>query len=244
MGLFTLILEIILFLIIFIIILLLIFLYVGLDINIFLNKKENGFKGHIEVKWSFIKIFSKNFPDIEENNKDSKNKDSKNNKDFKNGNNKVNNNINTKDTDDEDSNDEKKEKNDKKDKKSKNKWNEFKTLFPLIKINFWDIIDLIKSILSSIELKRFKTHLILGFSSPVDTATILGYIWAFSATPNMHKSFSLSAEPVFNREIMNFKGEISFKINLLKPALKIFKLLTKKSMIKLILKSRKLFKND
>ncbi|WP_225370187.1 DUF2953 domain-containing protein [Methanobrevibacter arboriphilus] len=103
---------------------------------------------------------------------------------------------------------------------------------------------MIKSILSSIELKSFKTHLILGFSSPVDTATILGYIWAFSAAPNMHKSFSLSAEPVFNREIMNFKSEISFKINLLKPALKIFKLLTKKSMIKLILKSRKLFKND
>lgn len=242
MGLLTLILEIILFLIIFIIILLLIFLYVGLDINIFLNKKENDFKGHIEVKWSFIKIFSKNFPDIEENNKNSKN-----NKDSKNKNNKVNNKINTKDTDDKSSNDEKKEKNDKKerkDKKSKNKWNEFKTLFPLIKINFWDIVDLIKSILSSIELKSFKTHLVLGFSSPVDTATILGYIWAFSATPNMHKSFSLSAEPVFNREIMNFKSEISFKINLLKPALKIFKLLTKKSMIKLILKSRKLLKND
>lgn len=242
MGLLTLILEIILFLIIFIIIILLIFLYVGLDINIFLNKKENDFKGHIEVKWSFIKIFSKNFPDTEENNKNSKN-----NKDSKNKNNKVNNKINTKDTDYESSNDEKKEKNDKKskkDKKSKDKWNEFKTLFPLIKINFWDIVDLIKSILSSIKLKSFKTHLILGFSSPVDTATILGYIWAFSSTPNMHKSFNLSAEPVFNREAINFKSEISFKINLLKPALKIFRLLTKKNMIKLILKSRKLLKND
>ncbi|WP_197272550.1 DUF2953 domain-containing protein [Methanobrevibacter arboriphilus] len=51
----------------------------------------------------------------------------------------------------------------------------------------------------------------MGFSSPVDTATILGYIWAFSSTPNMHKSFNLSAEPVFNREAINLKVKFHLK---------------------------------
>ncbi|MEA4956943.1 hypothetical protein SDC9_07489 [bioreactor metagenome] len=231
--------EIIVGLIIFIIILILIFLYFGLNINIFLNKRGNDFKGQIEVKFSIFKIFSKNFPDDEKNKKPENDKK----ENIKRKSNDIKDKNSSEDLDDElNKNNSAKDKDNVKDKNSKNKLNEFRELFPLISTNFWDILDLIESLLYSVNLKKFKLHLILGFSSPVNTATTLGYIWAFSATPNLSKSFNLSAEPIFNKEIFDFESEIVFKISLLKPVLKIFKLLTKKSMIKLILKLRKFFK--
>ena len=65
------ILEIIAIIIVFIVILLFLFLLIGMKVNINLSKKDSNFEGLVEIKWIFIKIFSKNFhehDDIEENN--------------------------------------------------------------------------------------------------------------------------------------------------------------------------------
>lgn len=77
MDILYLILRIIAIIIIFIIILLFLFLYFGIKANIKLNKDDNDFNGIIEVRWTFIKIFSKNLND---NDKDIKNKNKKDNK--------------------------------------------------------------------------------------------------------------------------------------------------------------------
>lgn len=214
------ILEIMAVIIIFIALLLFIFLFIGLKININLNKKGSDLKGIIEVNWAFIKIFSKHFPD--KDNVNDKISDENNHK-SKNGDNEIDN-------------------EDKEEKKSR--FNEFKTLIPPLKENFNDIFDFFLVCIKSINLEMFDTNISLGFSSPVDTTTLVGYIWAFSAVPNLSKRFYLSAEPVFTKETVDFDSKIIFKINLLRPFGNLLKLLTKKSILELVWKSKKLFNND
>lgn len=48
----------------------------------------------------------------------------------------------------------------------------------------------------------------------------------------------MHTEPLFTKKTVDFQSEILFKIKLLKPAGKLLKLLTKRSLVKLILISR------
>lgn len=202
------ILEIIAIIIVFIVIFLFLFLLIGLKVDLDLNKENSDFKGQIEIKWAFIKILSKKFPDNDNEDKVDKKEDKRH------------------------------------DKNKKNQFNDFKSLISLIKKNFDDIIDLFSVCINSIKLKEFNTNISLGFSSPVDTVNVVGHIWAFSAIPNLSKHFYLSVEPVFTKETIDFNSKVTFKISLLRPTVKLLRLLTKKSMIELILKSRNLFNND
>jgi len=203
------ILEIIALLIVFIVLFVFLFLFIGLKVNINLNKKSTDFKGQIEIKWAFIKIFSKKFPDKDNGDKVDRNDGDKSEI-----------------------------------KSEKNQFSGFKSLIPIIRKNFDDIVDLFLTCINSIKLEKFNTNILLGFSSPVDTVNVVGRIWAFSAIPNLSKHFYLSAVPVFTKETIDFNSEIALKINLLRPVGKLLRLLTKKSMIELILKSRKLSNND
>lgn len=210
------ILEIIAIIIIFIAIFLFLFLLVGLKVNINLNKENSDFKGQIDIKWAFIKIFSKNFPENDKDNEDE-----------------------TEDEADEIED----EKVNKKNESLKNQFNDFKDMLPLIKKNFDDIFELLLVCINSIKLEKFNSHISLGFSSPVGTVNVVGSIWAFQAVSNLSENFYLSVVPVFTHETIDFHSEIVFKISLLRPAGKLSRLLTKKSMIELIWKSRKLFNN-
>jgi len=214
------ILEIMAILVVFIAIFTFLFLFIGLKVNINLNKESSDFKGQIEIKWAFIKIFSKKFPDNDTEVKVDKKEDKKRNK-----------------------NNESKKTSEHDDNKKKNQFNDFKSVIILIKKNFDDIFDLFFVCINSIKLEKFNTNISLGFSSPVDTVNVVAHIWAFSAIPNLSKHFYLSAVPVFTKETIDFNSELSFKINLLRPALKLLRLITKKSMIELILKLRKLSNN-
>jgi hypothetical protein len=183
-----------------------IFLFLGLKIYLKLNKKDNKFKAVITVKWTVINIFSKKFPIPDENKKKIENKSIEK---------------------------EKKEIDQSKEKSSK-KWKDFIQLYPLLKSNINPIFDYILICIDSIKLQKFDTHIIIGLSSFTDTATFTGYIWAFSTIPKLSDHFTLTAEPIFTKETIDFESEIIFKIKLLKPFLGILKLFTKKTMLKLI----------
>ena len=217
------ILEIIAIIIIFIVICLFLFLLIGLKVNINLNKQNSDFKGQIEIKCGFIKIFSKNFPDKDNKDKLDKKEDKENKKNKSKKTSEYNENM---------------------DKIGKNQLNVFKSLILLIKKNFDDILDLFSACINSVKLEKFNTNILLGLSSPVDTVNVVGSIWAFSAVSNLSKNFYLSAEPIFTKETIDFNTEIAFKISFLRPLGKLLRLLTKKSMIKFILESRKVFNND
>ena len=196
-----------------------IFLSLGLKIYLKLNKENDEFKADITVKLIVISIFSKKF---------------------------------TFDTNDiikslsqikEEESDEKKEKTNKEDGNDlKQKLNDLKGLYPLITSNITYLFDFIAECIYSVQLQKFNTHISLGLSSFTDTATYTGYIWAFSAIPNLSNNFSLTAEPNFIEEAIDFESEIIFKIKLLKPFLATLKLFTRKSMLKLIWNLRVLIK--
>jgi hypothetical protein len=183
-------------------------------------KKEEKFKGSVEIKWLIFKIFYK-----ELNNFHTRDKHKKSDKDLKSD--------VSKDKDNTEDN-----------KENKNiTLKEGKEIISLLRKNSDRIFSFIITSISSIKLEKFDTNVILGLSSPVDTVKIVGSIWAFSAIPNSSKHFKLSAEPVFCTEKVDFESEIIFKIKLLKPAIKLINMLSRKSMIDLILKLRRLFNN-
>ncbi len=234
----------------------------GLNIIIKLNKTGNDFKGFVEIKWLFIKIFHKDFSDDEDEN-DSDKENNEINKNNKDNNVKVNKTEINKGTEINKSEDIKAEdikaegtktevNNDKNDKdiedtdkkEDKSTWEDIKPLIPLIRKNLDYIFDFLGTCLNSVSLKRFNTHIILGLSSYADTANKVGSIWAFSHVANLYDGFNLTAEPIFNKEAIDIDSEIIFKIRLLSLVKGILKLLTKKDMIKLILKARELSKNE
>ena len=184
-----------------------IFLFLGIKISLRLNKKDSEFKTDITVKWTAINIFSKKFSSNNRNKE--KNKDKIIEEEVK----KI----------DESS-----------EKSNKEKWNEFKQLYSLIKPNIIPIFDFILICINSTKLEKFDTHILLGLSDFTDTATFTGYIWAFSALSNLSNHFSLTAEPIFTKEAIDFESEIIFKIKLLKPFFGVLNLFRRKTMLKLI----------
>lgn len=179
----------------------------GLKIYLNLNKKNNEFKVAIGVKWLNINIFSKKFKYNDENKKKIDKKP------IKKENKKVDEN---------------------KEKSTKEKLKDFIQLYPLIKSNIIPIFDFIMICIDSIKLQRFDTDIQIGLSSFSDTATVTGYIWAFSSLLNLSNQFNLTAEPIFTRESIDFESQIIFKIKLLKPFLGVLNLFKRKTMIKLL----------
>lgn len=193
-----------------------IFLFLGLDIRILLNKEKNDFKGLFEIKFLNLKIFSKNFSSNDFKTP-KKEKNRSKDKNFKKTNSKKNN-----------------------EKQNKNKWNDIKELIILLKENLNHFLNFINTCINSIKIEKFDAEILFGFNSYVDTATTVGYIWGLFEVLNGIKPFNLSAEPIFTKETLDFKSEIFFNINLLKPVLSFLKLFKRKSMFKLLFILRRL----
>jgi hypothetical protein len=184
-----------------------IFLYSGIKIYLKLNKNDNEIKADITVKLVAITIFSKKFSSNNRNNEREENKTIE---------------------------DETKKIDEGSEKNNKEKWKELRQSYPLVKSNIVPIFDFIVVCINSIKLQKFDTHIIMGLSNFSDTAIFTGYIWGFSTILNLSNHFSLTAEPIFTKESIDFESELIFKIKLLKPFLGILKLFTRKTMLKLI----------
>lgn len=144
-----------------------------------------------------------------------------------------------------------KEKNEKKDnsqvknKKSiYEKYNEIKPLLITIKKSKKELINYLKIFYNSITLKKFNNYMEIGLSNYVDTAEIIGLISVLNIFPNLSDKFFLKTEPKFGEEILFVKGELYFKISLLKPILGILKLITYKNIREIIKKIIELRKSN
>ncbi|KZX16454.1 hypothetical protein MBCUT_08400 [Methanobrevibacter cuticularis] len=193
-------------------------LFIGLQVHIKSNNMNQEFDFNIRIKLFFINIYSKTFPRNDRNEKDLKKKTSK-----------------------EKTHGSENNKNDKNEGFKEN-WDNYKSLIPLMKENFSPIVDFFILAFRSIELEYFNTTIKLGLSNPSDTAISFGYIQILFLVFNSSKNLSFSAEPIFNKEVFEYDSEIIFKIKLFKPLLGLFRLFSKKSMLKLIWKIRSTFK--
>lgn len=97
-----------------------------------------------------------------------------------------------------------------------------------------------KAIWDSFSIEKFKVNIILGWSSPVDTAISMGYIWSAVAIFTIFSSFDFSARPDFSKERIDGNAFLKFKIQLIKPFLGILWLLTKKPVRSLLWNLKKL----
>ncbi|MCK9151508.1 DUF2953 domain-containing protein [Methanobacterium alcaliphilum] len=138
--------------------------------------------------------------------------------------------------------DKKKEiKDEKKDGNGKRKW-EWKDIKKIINLGFKafkPLIRFVRDILHSIHLEKFKIHIILGLNSPVDTATTLGYFWAAASLVNMIPKINISAEPSFNQERVDGNLLLKLNIRLINPLIAVLRLLTNRSILKLLWELRR-----
>ncbi|MBU4608302.1 MAG: DUF2953 domain-containing protein, partial [Methanobacterium sp.] len=91
-----------------------------------------------------------------------------------------------------------------------------------------------KVIWDSFSIEKFKVHIILGWSSPADTAISMGYIWSAVAIFTIFPSLDFSARPDFSKERIDGNAFLKFKIQLIKPFLGLLWLLTKKPVRSLL----------
>ncbi len=110
----------------------------------------------------------------------------------------------------------------------------------LLFLDSWpEFINLFHALWKSIKLEKVNAHLILGFDSPVDTAKTVGYFWVASSVINLSQTVNISAEPSFVEEKIDVDGDISFEIRFLGPFLALLRMLTKKSVLKLLWELRR-----
>lgn len=110
----------------------------------------------------------------------------------------------------------------------------------LLFLDSWpEFFNLFQAFWKSIKLEEVNAHFILGFDSPVDTAKTVGYVWAASSLINLSQTVNISAEPSFVEEKIDLNGDISFKIQFLGPFMALLRMLTKKSVLKLLWELRR-----
>lgn len=121
------------------------------------------------------------------------------------------------------------------------KWdlNDIKRIFSLFLESWPEFFNLLHQLWKSIKLENFNVHFILGLDSPVDTVKTVGYIWAASSLINMSQKVNISAQPSFDEEKIDLEGDISFGIRFLGPFLALLRMLTKKSVLKLLWELRR-----
>ncbi len=132
-----------------------------------------------------------------------------------------------------------------KDEEDKEKKSEFsredltKTLLLLMQSRKY-FLKFFKMVWHSFSLEKFKLHIILGWSSPVDTAITMGYIWSAMAILAIFPALDFSARPDFSKERIDGNAFLKFKIQLIKPFLGILWLLTKKPVRSLLWNLKKM----
>lgn len=95
------------------------------------------------------------------------------------------------------------------------KYKELKPILKQLKNSKEELIKFLKDALKTINLKRLEGNLIIGLSNHTNTIKISSWIWAIGAILNSEKQTSLTVEPKFTEEIIDFEGKMELKINLL-----------------------------
>lgn len=131
-----------------------------------------------------------------------------------------------------------KDKDDEKDEGGDFNLKKIKELWSLIKENKNPILTFLKTIFNSIKIKKCDFDLYIGLSSPVDTVLTASYISCFFNVVNVFIPIKVSAEPVLSHEALDYDFNTEIEITLLKPLLGFFRLILRKSMIKLIKEAR------
>ena len=93
----------------------------------------------------------------------------------------------------------------------------------------------LKNILKTIDIKRIEGNLTIGLSNPTTTLKVACWIWSMGAVVNSTEATSLTVDPRYTEEIIDFEGKLELKINLLLLLIYSLILLTKKKIRELIM---------
>ena len=100
-------------------------------------------------------------------------------------------------------------------------------------------IRILNSFLKSTNIENFNFKLILGLSSPYDTAILSGYLQAAFSIFNIIPQVYLQIEPDFSKEKIDAEINLNIKIRLFWIVIELIRAITKKSVRKLINETRK-----
>ena len=120
------------------------------------------------------------------------------------------------------------------DKGLKEKFTEIKPILKELKKSKRELKKFLKDVLKSIDIKRLEGHLEIGLTDHTTTVKIASWIWSIGAIVNSNKATSLTVNPKFTEQIIDFEGNLELKINLLKLIIYSLILVTKKNIRELI----------
>ena len=121
------------------------------------------------------------------------------------------------------------------DKEREGKKRDLKKILNLTRPGINDLMDYLKSITKTINIKKIQNHLIFGMESYADTGKYIGIIWGLISVINtLDENMKLSAEPSFAGSVINAEGINQVEIYPLKMIAPTLKLIRKKHIRKLI----------
>ena len=112
---------------------------------------------------------------------------------------------------------------------------DIQNIIKLAKPCFKDLKEFIKEFLKSIKIIKIKNHIIFGLNSYADTGMYIGIIWGFLSIINqIDEKIQISAEPSFQGQRLDGEGVNEIEIRFIKLIKPLFKLISKKRVLKLI----------
>lgn len=102
------------------------------------------------------------------------------------------------------------------------------------------ITPIFRTFLESMELEKLSLKLNLGFSSPVTTAQVCGYLWSIIPLLNLQPPINLSVTPDFKDKKFDATFDFELKLTLYRIVGAILKAFTKKPVRELFSSVRKL----
>lgn len=100
-----------------------------------------------------------------------------------------------------------------------------------------DLLNYLKLILKTVDIKKIENHIVFGLESYAETGKYIGIIWGVLAVINSaNKNLKISAEPSFRGSVFDMKGENEFEFYPFKILMPTIKLISKKE-IRLLIRS-------
>ncbi len=120
------------------------------------------------------------------------------------------------------------------DKSLKEKYEEIKPILNHLKNSKEELKKYLKDILKTIDLRKLEGNLIIGLDDHTTTVKIASLIWSIGAIVNSAKPASITVEPKFTEEVIDFEGKMELRINMLILLVCSLALLSKKNIRVLI----------
>ena len=114
------------------------------------------------------------------------------------------------------------------------KYEEIKPILKELLNSREELKKFLRDFLKTIHLKKLEGNFIIGLSDKTTTVKIASLIWSIGAIVNGTKPTSLTVQPKFTEEIIDFEGKMELKINLLFLIFYSLILLTKENIRNLI----------